>query len=742
MKHLAPFVFSLALASAVSAQSAEPPTPTAFPGRVPIHTNPADPTGGEYGLWALGPGYKVSFHDSFAFYPYVPGQAKPRALRWRTESIDVGALRLPASEPRLAHGEYRCTMTHGAFVEAYDVREDGVEQTFVIPERPLADGDLVVVGRVTSEFRAEPRTAGVGALRFVDEHGVVVLEYGKALAFDAKGEKVDVATSYDGECVRLHVPREFVARATFPLTVDPLTAVKIVNLNSSGPVRGTSIAATSAAGDTDCFVAVVREFASTDFDVIGYRMNNAGTVLQTLFTDVTTSWSTTKADVTESSLYQRWALAIQRDFSSPASSGVRVYLHFMPNTATNSGNLLSVAAGTDPRIGGHFPLSFGLTTSFLVVFLQKSATGRVVPLGAIVDSIGTVGTPVPLQGTFPVFGDAFDPTVVKYTGGSGAYRVAWAEQSTTTDRQVRVAVVSGVGTVMTVRNMDVSTNAREPRIAGSGDRYLMTWLVTAADGNSQLRARRFDMATTGGVSYLQDRVLATAQTAFGQRLRNGELAYDIETRSHWVASYERYTAILPSSTSVTLVRMGYTGGVVEAASLHPSTSEGVANTSVAYDGWSNGTAGTAGFVVSFSTTTPSQPAYFRRFEYAHGTGAFYGTSCRANTYADGHPPYAGSEFYYTGVHGLVPNSQAVALVGLAPLDIPLDSIGMTGCRLLVDSVVNFPAVADATGFARFYLPLRDAPVFQGDIFVQWVWFDPTANPLGVVTAGGLRIDVE
>ena len=56
--------------------------------RVPLHSAPADPLGGDYGLWAGGTGYKASFHDGFVFYP-VLGANAPRhlPLRWGTDSM-------------------------------------------------------------------------------------------------------------------------------------------------------------------------------------------------------------------------------------------------------------------------------------------------------------------------------------------------------------------------------------------------------------------------------------------------------------------------------------------------------------------------------------------------------------------------------------------------------------------------------------------------------------------------------
>lgn len=66
---------------------------------------------------------------------------------------------------------------------------------------------------------------------------------------------------------------------------------------------------------------------------------------------------------------------------------------------------------------------------------------------------------------------------------------------------------------------------------------------------------------------------------------------------------------------------------------------------------------------------------------------------------------------------------------------------MQGCRSLVDSIVTLSATAEASGFARVYLPFRDAPAFFGDVYLQSLWFEPNANALGLVTGRGIRIAV-
>ncbi|MFO1052600.1 MAG: hypothetical protein U1F36_10330 [Planctomycetota bacterium] len=104
-------------------------------------------------------------------------------------------------------------------------------------------------------------------------------------------------------------------------------------------------------------------------------------------------------------------------------------------------------------------------------------------------------------------------------------------------------------------------------------------------------------------------------------------------------------------------------------------------------------------------------------------------------------PYAGSEFYRSILSGVAPGTPAFFALGLAPSDVPLDPIGMPRCRLLVDLLATFPAVADAHGVASVVTSLTDSPVFVGDLVAQWIWVDPGANAAGLRTSARATIRV-
>ncbi len=169
MKRLSPFLFAAAgCLTALAAHTQDQQIPAdaqkALPFQVPIHTQVADPLGGEYGTWASGDEYKVSFHGDMTYYPAiadVEGQ-----VSWHSTSIRVGSHELIGQSDAVRHNtDWRYEYRYGQVTEAYDVRPEGVEQTFVLSSIPTT-GDLVVSGRVGSKLQADEMSARHGAITF------------------------------------------------------------------------------------------------------------------------------------------------------------------------------------------------------------------------------------------------------------------------------------------------------------------------------------------------------------------------------------------------------------------------------------------------------------------------------------------------------------------------------------------------------------------------------------------------
>jgi hypothetical protein len=138
-----------------------------------------------------------------------------RTTRWGREGslVDVGS---SSVEPR-ANGS-RVTYRREGLEEWYENKKEGVEQGFVVRERPESQGLLCIEGVIGRGLRGES-SSDEGAIDFVDGAGVRVLRYGELRVFDAGGREVPSCLRLDGDRVAILVDDIGVQ---YPLLIDPL----------------------------------------------------------------------------------------------------------------------------------------------------------------------------------------------------------------------------------------------------------------------------------------------------------------------------------------------------------------------------------------------------------------------------------------------------------------------------------------------------------------------------------------
>jgi hypothetical protein len=279
------------LAGLSPAQSPQSPTPSpSVDGRaalaavvargVPIHDEGHDARFGPLGIWAAGADYKCGFTDSgIVVVPYL-GAAAPKSQPWRltTTSVSVGDVELwagngPGIDESERFDDWRFERRRGRVVERFDVRPEGVEQSFVV-ERPanLPPGELRIRGRVDTELVAAERAPRHGPIEFTGGAAGYRFSYGAAFAFDADGMRCDVPTSFDGGVITLHVPTDFVAAAKWPILVDPLLQPVVMIAGSSTGFGEIDVDAID--GDTpqrQIGIVWSRSASAADSDVYVYR---------------------------------------------------------------------------------------------------------------------------------------------------------------------------------------------------------------------------------------------------------------------------------------------------------------------------------------------------------------------------------------------------------------------------------------------------------------------------------------
>ncbi len=732
---------------------------------VPIHTAKADPVGGEYGIWAAGADFKASFHGGYAFYPYL-GAAYPEnlPLRWKTESVTAGgkALFAEGTEPETSFTDWSFEYRYPGVTETYDVRKEGVEQTFTIHARPAAAGDLVVTGRITSRLEADPVEGAHTSLVFKDRMGKALVSYGEAFAVDALGNKTEVKTSYDGNRIRLTVPGTWLEKAAFPVTIDPLTSrVRVSSWGSSkfGMVGTVDIGRDDFASKNNVLVVYSRRFSGSDYDGYARLVNDAFGSSITVFKDVTASWSTYNMRVAFVGAPRKWVVVFQRDFPASKASGIRAHIHASGSTAP-SPSVISVyyLAGytsRNPDVGGTYSFSTSGDNALVVFQRDKTKTQANTPdtevIGVLVNARTSKAGKAFLLASAPV-GTTYDrenPSVNQVSlGGKSSWITVWQEYNNKIPKddwdvlgqRIRYnGTRAGSGFF---GNPAGSIHKHRPFVEGSGERYMVAYQVSRNLGTKhsnplggQVQVQRFDWKETSSSPLKKTMRVINGSSASTSGYWIGGIGYDTNSRSHWAVVYRRGNDVLAA-------RVGYTGGIVEHVTVYNTHLTGYAP-AVTFNDDANE------FLVAFTVSDPklpfNYPVYGTRFTYRATARTFlYGKGCKGFISAD--KPNAGSEFFRVYLGGGAKSKVAILWVSLKPYSMSLAGLGMPGCFVNVRPFApsflgGFTTTTNSSGIASLRLPLPDSPVFIGSLYFQWIHVYPGLNPWSLAFTRGLRADV-
>ena len=455
----------------------------------PIHNSPSDLTGVGGGTFAAGQNYKASFHGLPTFIPYL-GKDYPhnQPLAFNTRSILVGGVeQIVDNAPGRRFTDDRYELVHGSIVEAYDVRVEGLEQTYTFTQR-LPAGDLEIVCGVESQLVLTETRGTPATVHFHDASGTEILTYGEAVVFDAAGRRAAVQTTASGTEIRLNVPASWLADAKYPVTVDPLVSVTL-GAQLGGQLQ--TIDSTRDDGGNDIYVAYTRFASAADEDLFirGYMDDFTGNT--TVFADLDNTWDTQHPQIAVAGSPVKIVAAFNRRFASNTSA-IRLHYRntndFVLNTnVTGLGN----PAGTQTwraDIGGTTLSSSG---DFMLVTYQQDvgvtlANTTNSGIGCrVMDITGAIPTTVGTSFVIPVSAtsDAERPSVNQIATGSGTsttWIVAYQRYDNNIiddDWDINAKQVDASGNVSTATWFPTDGGAAPtshrlgPQIAGRGGRY-------------------------------------------------------------------------------------------------------------------------------------------------------------------------------------------------------------------------------------------------------------------------------
>jgi hypothetical protein len=724
--------------------------------RIPIHEQ-VDASRGTTELWCGGAAYKASFHDGLQFH--VPGRTAP--FRWRTETVRAGGVQLPLQAARPAVAPFRCSYELGPVREVYDVRSDGIEQTFVLS--PSLEGDVEIVGTVDSPAAAAaPADAAHQALRFAADGEAYGVGYGAATAIDGNGRTLPLTSEYGNGRITLRVPGAWLATAAQPVVVDPLLSPVMVsrvanNSGQEGQVVGVAVERDDVAGTSNLGVVVERSWTRGDSDLFFFLCDDDFQNPNVVFADLSTQ-HTTAADVGFVAGADKWVVAFEK-WNGQAQN---CFFH-----RHNSGDLTVSTQVTGftaplgaregrPKIGGRrgVPLLGAGSVHALLVREREAAnttgnTGSTEVWASLLDvTTGTEQSLVRIGGG--MFGaDAEAPAVSKDSGG-GPWVVAYqgwsglaATRWNTVVRQVGPDGTLASGSFVTDRAAQPQ-QLLAPLVDGRHGRYLVAFAVASAathpgkiDGNGgeSLAVQRFDWPE--GSSAVAAHPSVTIASTFGRVMRPGGLSYDTDTGSHWALTW---TTGLLSLESTRVQRLGYRGlpmeGALVSGSAVPSAitfDDDHDQFAIVYSSWS----------YDFGSGMAFHDATGVLFQYpALNAPVAYGQACGAGSVATRNAFRLGAEFPAVRLLGAPAGTFALLMLSLDDVDLPLDSFGLPGCRLLVDPspgvwVGTLGMVANANGDASMTIALPET-LGPMDAYFQWAF---GAAGGGFATSRGLHVEV-
>ncbi len=717
------------------------------PFTVPIHTAPAD-GGLEYGIWASGPRYKVSFHDGMAFLP-VLGASYPENLpfRWHTTEVKIGSREISIASTGVRRRDWRYEYLTERFTEAYDVRPDGVEQTFTFADRPTVSGDLVITGRIDSKLEGQPVSGVHGSIEFCDQRGRAIVSYGAATVVDAAGDTMPIETTYTGGSISLRVPGDWLSTATYPITVDPL----LRTMTLGGLAKGHSESARVARDDrnNDQMVMYARLVSASDFDCYARLTDDGFGNPVTVHAEITSAWSSPGGDVSYVYGADQWLFALQRDNPRQGFSTVRWKLHAGGDRSFQQVGALSVAGATNYQAQG--PVVGGCTSFSdkrgLIVYqvdraqAMRGQSTRTEIWGATVDcSTRVLGTPFRIGSTSSDL-DSQKPSVNAQRGPAEPWVVAFQQFNNSRagdDWDICVAKINPDGTASQQRFAgDTLPNHHSlaPHVDGRHGKYMLAYVrrtnINRYHGYNgpEVFAQAFDWSSTSSSPSLSPFQLVGSSA----HLLMGGVAFDNVTRSHWSIIYQE-----SQPDEIYVARVGFNGKVAESVAVSNGTGN---NTwpAIAFDDdhhrysmvWC-----ADGLLKGREFTYPTVPGPVR-----------YGVACTpaeigARGMGHAYKAHSGSDNFGVRLTNGDPHSVVVLLLGLRKAGISLDPVGMPGCALNLDPGAILLSVAASTGSGTTATVMVPIPApLRATVYFQWAVFKHQANALDLLSTKGLEVGI-
>jgi len=424
---------------------------------------------------AGGPDYKAHFDGGRMRFTPAFGKLAERnyPLTFAFESLTRGGelVSAPGGVPQATRdGDQVAFARTNGVVERYDVTREGLLLSFLVPDRPAGDGDLVVRGALVTDLAFAGRQADGGfAFELPGVGGVTV---GGVTAIDANGASVAGELRYAQGALELVVPDAFVDGAAYPLIIDPkinpYVAIDDNAWNDSDP----AVAATNATG-ARYLVVWERHFSLSDSDLRAYRLDKDA--------DYAGNFIYLENDFELSNNPAIGHVAASRRFFVAWSETPNVFQPFnvvgraidgWPTGSTSAKITLAASANQQltPDVGGERTLD---DDDVYVVWSESNLGIRgcqvTLPVsGSAPSAFGVQQISDPVAG-----GDSHGPSISKSAGDTGVFGLAY--ELGPSDVMYRTMTRNGALTGAQLLLASIGGPHREPSIDGDGTNFLLAF---------------------------------------------------------------------------------------------------------------------------------------------------------------------------------------------------------------------------------------------------------------------------
>jgi hypothetical protein len=534
---LHPVLGAAALAVAVPSQN---PTPAAVAMRAYGVTIERDL------VVAAGPDYEASFrHHEVEFLPML-GKASPQDLpvTWRFVSASRGETPVVGAgdvEPEAS--SRRVVYRRPGVVERYDVREDGIEQSFVFAKRPAGSGDLVV--RLAVQAAVAGRSTADGGCEFVLD-GVGGVRFGAVTGIDADGNRCRGGVVLRGSVLELSLPAAFVDAASYPMVLDPLVGAALLGPNASND-DNLPDAAYDATTDT-WLVVWTRGSSTANQGIRATRVSGAGALLGSLILVSGSGSVGVKVAPRVANVAQRDRFLVVWQDAPTIFTQIDIVGRSVDAASGSMSGIVPIAATPndefDACISGD---STGSDDEAIVVWRESD-----VGIKACTVTLPAAGDPAAAGAIFVVNSlNVSDPCISRSGGSVGRHVIAWRESNAVVPSEIfaraftrNLAALGSGPTQLTFSG----ANDRRPAVDGDGDSFLVVW-VTGDPGD--IRGRRI-LASSSGLTPATNDIAVEADA--GQDENRPDIAY--LGRNRWCVVWSEAGTNFGSTVAGTIVDEG------------------------------------------------------------------------------------------------------------------------------------------------------------------------------------------